>query len=257
MALDFTDGNLKACTCIGAFWAVSDKPPNGDFMSITFKKSLLITILGVIAFQIPGRAVDIDVPVLAVHASSDGKLEGGLYTCTVTITNRKVEKPLAVSVTEDSPSAIGAQMRAAVWLAATTVALERGAPLTGYRIDISFDGSFDGPSAGGVIALALMSALDNRTLPTDFAFTGTILPNGGVGQVGGVIQKIQAAAKAGKKRVLVPNFYRVDTDPLPAREWTSKISANLLGLNTCRFQTSTMPTGRSINWRQSRNHVPR
>jgi hypothetical protein len=176
------------------------------------------------------RAADINVPVLVVHELADGKLEGSLHTCTVSVTNRKVQKPLAVSVIEDAPSAVGAQMRAAVWLAATTVALERGDPLTGYRIDIGFDGSFDGPSAGGVVALALLCALDQRVLPEDFAFTGTILPNGGVGQVGGVAQKTRAAAKAGKKRILVPDFYRVETDPNSGEKVDFKDLCESLGL---------------------------
>lgn len=193
-------------------------------------KTFLLLASAMLSAWSAAICADVEVPILAVQSLPGGKVEGHLHTCSIGITKRSGQQPLAVSVTENSPSAVGAQLRAAIWLAATTVALERGDPLTGYRIDISFDGSFDGPSAGGVIALALMSVLDHRNLPQDFAFTGTILPNGGVGQVGGVVQKIQAAAKAGKKRVLVPALYRVDTDMNTGKKVDFKDLCESLGM---------------------------
>ena len=82
--------------------------------------------------------------------------------------------------------------------------------MTGTRIAVSFPGGIDGPSAGGMFCLAILSALDGREFPKDFAMTGTILPDGSIGLVGGVAQKIEAAAKAGIKRVCIPALGRVE-----------------------------------------------
>ncbi|MEM2739218.1 MAG: S16 family serine protease [Candidatus Bathyarchaeia archaeon] len=62
----------------------------------------------------------------------------------------------------------------------------------------------DGPSAGLAITLAIISALERRQLPSDVYMTGTINPDGSVGQVGGVLAKALAAAEHGAKLFLVP-----------------------------------------------------
>ena len=68
------------------------------------------------------------------------------------------------------------------------------------------DNSVDGPSAGGAMALATRAALLNRTIRQDVAMTGTISPDGKVGEVGGIIEKALAAADAGAKYFVVPKL---------------------------------------------------
>jgi|GEM_PF-6143085 len=53
----------------------------------------------------------------------------------------------------------------------------------------------DGPSASLAIALAAMAALENKTIPTNVVITGQIYPDGTVGPVGGIIDKVKAAEK--------------------------------------------------------------
>ncbi|MCS7113554.1 MAG: S16 family serine protease [Nitrososphaerota archaeon] len=62
----------------------------------------------------------------------------------------------------------------------------------------------DGPSAGLAITLAMISALEDRRIPSDVYMTGTINPDGSIGQVGGVLAKALAAAERGAKLFLVP-----------------------------------------------------
>lgn len=154
----------------------------------------------------------VDFPVLLVSTGSNGVKLGQLQELSLELTRLKKEGPLQVAIVEETPSGAGDQLRASLWLAASTVALEVGKPLTGYRVQVTTRGRIDGPSAGAMMTLALLSALQERSLPQDFAFTGTILPNGSVGKVGGVIQKVEAAAKAGKKRVLLPASIRLELD---------------------------------------------
>jgi uncharacterized protein len=68
-----------------------------------------------------------------------------------------------------------------------------------------------GPSAGGVMALALTVALQNLAEPQDaweldarVAATGTINPDGTIGPVGGIPAKAEAAARAGITHFLYP-----------------------------------------------------
>jgi len=64
----------------------------------------------------------------------------------------------------------------------------------------------DGPSAGGAMSAAVKAALTNRTIRKDVVMTGTISQDGGVGGVGGIIEKALAARDAGAKYMLVPKL---------------------------------------------------
>jgi ATP-dependent Lon protease len=78
----------------------------------------------------------------------------------------------------------------------------------------------DGPSAGVAIFTALASLLTNRTVRSDTAMTGEISLRGLVLPVGGIKEKVVAAAAAGLKRVMLPARNRRDFEEIPqgARE---------------------------------------
>jgi predicted S18 family serine protease len=61
-----------------------------------------------------------------------------------------------------------------------------------------------GPSAGAALAIATIAALENKNLKSDIIITGTIEPDGSIGQVGGVLEKAQAASDVGINVFLVP-----------------------------------------------------
>jgi ATP-dependent Lon protease len=62
----------------------------------------------------------------------------------------------------------------------------------------------DGPSAGGAIGIALASLLSGRKLRRDVAMTGEIDTHGRITAVGGVDVKLETAANAGCKTVIIP-----------------------------------------------------
>jgi ATP-dependent Lon protease len=78
----------------------------------------------------------------------------------------------------------------------------------------------DGPSAGVAMFTALASLLTNRTARNDTAMTGEISLRGLVLPVGGIKEKVVAAAAAGLTRVMLPARNRRDFDEIPqgARE---------------------------------------
>jgi ATP-dependent Lon protease len=74
----------------------------------------------------------------------------------------------------------------------------------------------DGPSAGVAMFSALVSLLSGRTVRSDTAMTGEISLRGLVLPVGGIKEKVVAAAAAGLTRVLLPARNRRDEEEIPA-----------------------------------------
>ncbi|WP_027574582.1 endopeptidase La [Bradyrhizobium sp. WSM1743] len=73
----------------------------------------------------------------------------------------------------------------------------------------------DGPSAGVAMFTALTSLLTNRTVRSDTAMTGEISLRGLALPVGGIKEKVVAAAAAGLKRVMLPARNKRDYDDIP------------------------------------------
>ncbi len=73
----------------------------------------------------------------------------------------------------------------------------------------------DGPSAGVAMYMALTSLLTGRTIKSDTAMTGEISLRGLVLPVGGIKEKVVAAAAAGITRVMLPARNRRDYDDIP------------------------------------------
>ena len=73
----------------------------------------------------------------------------------------------------------------------------------------------DGPSAGVAMYMALTSLVTGRKIRSDTAMTGEISLRGLVLPVGGIKEKVVAAAGAGITRVLLPARNRRDYDDIP------------------------------------------
>jgi len=120
-------------------------------------------------------------------------------------------EPLTIAISEQLPMASGNSLRASIWQSAMVAALERNDPMTGVNIQLYVPGTYiDGPSAGCAFTVAILSAMDGRAYPTNVAVTGSVLPDGTVGQVGGVNKKIVAARHAGMTTIIAPDFLRLE-----------------------------------------------
>jgi ATP-dependent Lon protease len=73
----------------------------------------------------------------------------------------------------------------------------------------------DGPSAGVAMFTALVSLVTNRTVRSDTAMTGEISLRGLVLPVGGIKEKVVAAARAGLATVILPARNRKDYEEIP------------------------------------------
>jgi ATP-dependent Lon protease len=73
----------------------------------------------------------------------------------------------------------------------------------------------DGPSAGVTLLVALASLLTRRRVRSEFAMTGEISLRGRVLRVGGIKEKVLAAARFGIKHVILPEQCRTDWSEVP------------------------------------------
>ena len=74
----------------------------------------------------------------------------------------------------------------------------------------------DGPSAGTAIATALVSLLTGKLVRYDVAMTGEVTLRGRVLPVGGIKEKVLAAARASIKEIIMPAKNEKDLEEIPA-----------------------------------------
>jgi hypothetical protein len=84
-----------------------------------------------------------------------------------------------------------------------------GIPLAGSDLIFSISApgqvpAVDGPSAGALMTLLAVSAIEGRPLREDVTLTGTIDQDGNVGAIGGIVEKARAARDSGKSLFLLP-----------------------------------------------------
>ena len=85
-----------------------------------------------------------------------------------------------------------------------------------------------GPSAGGIMTTAVVSLLQNWSMDSKTVMTGMINPDGSIGPIGGVLQKIDAAHSVGATRFLLPKgqmmYTEMVTEVTTENGWTQTIT---------------------------------
>jgi len=82
-------------------------------------------------------------------------------------------------------------------------------------INITPAGKVDGPSAGGLMVTAILSALTGRPVAPGVAMTGEITMRGDILPIGGLKQKVMAAHRMGYKEVIFPHANLKDLESIP------------------------------------------
>ncbi|MEI6622282.1 MAG: S16 family serine protease [Actinomycetes bacterium] len=149
-----------------------------------------------------GRQVT--VKALWVGNQSDGTLTSGVTPVKVVTRQAQNTNPLAVDLAGLDNAGAGAAWVSAAWSAATVGALGAAVNPQGMTISYSIKESIDGPSGGGVMTVGVLADLNSGAVDPSVTMTGTILPTGGIGPVGGIPEKLRAAQAAGLKKVLIP-----------------------------------------------------
>ena len=117
-----------------------------------------------------------------------------------------------------------------------------GRDITEHDIHIQFIGTYEGlegDSASISVITAVISAMENVPVRQDTAMTGSLSIRGTVLPIGGATAKVEAAAKAGIKRVLVPKANLNDVliednlkekiEVIPVESLTEVIENTLIG----------------------------
>lgn len=140
---------------------------------------------------------------VAVFKDAEGRSQGSCHPLTITV-GGEAPGVVRVGFLESEVGGAGPQWRAAGWTASLTAAeLTDFAPMT-MQTMFNIRGHIDGPSAGALMTIGVLAASRGDTLRPDATMTGTINPDGMIGPVGGIAHKIDGAAKAGKKLMVIP-----------------------------------------------------
>ena len=151
------------------------------------------------------RNVTVYAPAVA---STDNGYIGVISTITVTIQSngngRVFVDTLPLTQVDMQGSA-----RLAVKVASTLVENDKNSNIDPSNFDYFFvvrtnSPVIGGPSAGAIMTVATVALLENWTLDDKTIMTGMINPDGSIGPIGGIPQKIDAAASVGAERFLIP-----------------------------------------------------
>lgn len=168
------------------------------------------------------------VDVLWYGRQPDGSVLGGTLQAAVEL--RSTAGGVGVDVEGISASGAGETWTASAWTAALLALMIYGGVPEGIELAIEVAGAIDGPSAGGLITLAALAGLSGVELVPGVSMTGTIYPNGAIGPVGGIPEKLRGAAAAGLTTVVVPASKRRAIDPRTGDEVDVAAFAANLGI---------------------------
>jgi Lon-like ATP-dependent protease len=98
-----------------------------------------------------------------------------------------------------------------------------GKDIKDYDLHVQFPGTHnvDGDSASITMATAIISAFEGVPIEQNLAMTGSLSVRGEILPVGGVTAKIEAAAKSGIEKVVIPRANLQDV--LMDEKWEKKI----------------------------------
>ncbi|MGC8569957.1 MAG: S16 family serine protease [Caldivirga sp.] len=133
---------------------------------------------------------------------------------------------------------------------ATTIA---GQSLTSYNFLINVNSStieIGGPSASGYMTVGMYSLITNSSLNPSVVMTGMIMPDGTIGPVGGIPDKIRAAAQLGYSTVLIPygqqNYVSSSGQVINLVNLGKQLGVNVVPVATV-YQAIQYFTGHSFN----------
>jgi hypothetical protein len=152
--------------------------------------------------RIEGSITSMTIPALWAGSSKDG-MQGGVELATVSL-DKSGPGAFTVDLSDSSAQGAGPSWQAASASAAAFAALAGGTNPQSMSVKFGVTGPIDGPSAGGLMAVALIAASTGGSLLPGHTMTGTISPEGSIGVVGYVSTKLKAAHDAGFNTVVIP-----------------------------------------------------
>jgi len=153
---------------------------------------------------ITNQQASITVPALWAGRTSDGNPVGGVEPAEIVVSTSSEERTYRVNLANIEAKGAGPAWRAATSMASAFATLFVGADPATVTYDFTVTGPIDGPSAGGVLTVGIIAAFRGQSLAPNTTMTGTITADGTIGPVGGVLTKIESAAREGYTTVVLP-----------------------------------------------------
>ena len=144
-------------------------------------------------------AVTVDVMTVRELPVPIGAI-GPVALTTVPATDGQVR----IGIFEDVAGGLGSSWRTGVWMAAFVATSVIGKDLTDFTFTADAKGHVDGASGSGLMTTGYLASMLGVAIDPKATMTGIINPDGTIGPVGGIPQKLDAAIAAGKKRIGYP-----------------------------------------------------
>ena len=175
-----------------------------------FAMLLILMLIPLISSTAERSRAFLRVP--AVYQTAEGVLSGTLGNLTV-----EVEKGEGIVYFSAEPlTQIDTQgaARTAALVASYLLGVDPKSMNFYYRLE-SGSTVIGGPSAGAAMTVATVAAILGKQVRQDIIITGMINLDGIIGPVGGIPQKLEAAARAGAKIFLVPAGQEIVEETVP------------------------------------------
>jgi hypothetical protein len=115
-----------------------------------------------------------------------------------------------LDIPPDSPGA--AIFTAQLWTASLASAMAWQQPWQGARWKVLDTPATDGTGIDAALAVGMISTSARRPYPKDALVIGSLRPDGSLGAVARLEERLDAASAAGIARVIIPSIQRFDTD---------------------------------------------
>lgn len=158
--------------------------------------------LGEVRYEDGGARIT--VPALWAGIDAGGNPVGGVEPAEIFVSTSSLTPEYSVNLADIAAEGAGAAWQAATGMASAFATAFAGADPAAVDLDFTVTGPIDGPSAGGILTVGLIAAFQGRSLTPGVTMTGTITANGFIGPVGGVLTKIESAARGGFTTVVLP-----------------------------------------------------
>jgi len=173
---------------------------NRKILAILLLTILVTGLIPVILSQEEGKSITIKVP--AVKRTAEGGLEGSVFDATVLV------KPGTGRVFVDTWPLSELDTQASCRFASDVAAdiLKVSHSKYDFFYTIRADSPvIGGPSAGAALTIATIASIRGLDIDPNVMMTGMINPDGTVGPVGGILEKIMGANEKGIKTFLIPS----------------------------------------------------
>jgi hypothetical protein len=155
------------------------------------------------ATQVESTTTYTEATVRAMWIKTTPYLTGGSSPFTVRVSSNRAGDA-AVGLIEQVLGSAGDMWKSSAWIAAVAASNASNHLLTDHEFLLKVRGFIDGPSAGMLMATTMLALINQDPIRPGVTITGTVNPDGTIGPVSGVKEKLEGAQKAGIKELGYP-----------------------------------------------------